>query len=329
MSFAVAWFLVAIPGWGVYGLVAGMIAGNAAITVLNLVFLPWLPSLTFSREALKRHFRYGRWILGVNLVTYANGNLDRALVGTLLSKAQLGFYDYAGNIPLMLVNMLGQVLNTVLFSAFSSLQEKHGELRALMEKVYRYNAILVFPLLAGIALVAPDFILVAYGEKWLPIVTPLRLFALVGVLQLYTRPLYILCNSQGKPHLPFRWALIYLPINLVLLYAGMKLGGTAGVVAARIVMPLFMGLTLGVQIMRVVGTTWLPILRTTLPAMAGSAIMVAAVWALHAAGVDLPANALLRLLVQVAVGAATYTVFIVVVMHGELTEMVRFLRKRS
>ncbi len=69
-------------GWGIYGLVAGMAVGTLAMTLLNFWVLPWLPSATFSRTHLHRHMSYGGWLLGVNIVTYINGNLDRAVVGT-------------------------------------------------------------------------------------------------------------------------------------------------------------------------------------------------------------------------------------------------------
>ncbi len=328
-SFAVAWYLVAVPGWGVYGLVSGMIAGNLVITVLNFTFMPWLPSFSFSREALGRHFRYGRWMLGVSLVTYANGNADRATVGTLLSKVQLGFYEYASNIPLMLIDMLARVLNSVLFSAFSSLQEKPEEFIRLLVRVYRYNSMLVFPVLTGIALVAPDFISVAYGERWAPILVPLRLFCVVGILQMYTRPLYILCNSLGKPNLPFKWSLIYLPINLALLFVGMKMAGTTGVVAARIAMPVFMMLTLGVQIMGVIGVSWLIIFRATLPALTGSTLMGVVLGGWSALGAPMPDATLPRLLLQISIGAGTYILFMGLFFRNELTGVMSFLRQRS
>ncbi len=326
VTFAVAWALVALAGWGVYGLVAGMNIGTLAVSLLNFHYLRWLPSRTFSREAFARHFKYGRWLLGVSLVTFANGSLDRVAVGTLLSKIQLGFYEYASNIPLMLTSMLGRVLNTVLFSAFSSLQDKHEELTRLLLRVYRYNAMLIFPILAGIGLVAEDFIVVAYGERWLPILVPLRLFCAVGMFQLYAQPLYILCNGIGQPKLPFRWSLIFLPLNLGLIWAGMKLAGMNGVVAGRLVFPLFMVATLGVQVMARIKVSWGRIFAATLPAWTGCAVMAAALLGLHRSGLALPEADLLRLLVQVGAGAAAYVGFMGLFFRRELVGLVRQLR---
>ncbi len=329
VTFLVAWALVGLAGWGVYGLVAGMNIGTLFMALMNFYYLPWLPSFTFSREAFGRHFRYGRWLLGVSLVTFANGSLDRVAIGTLLSKVQLGFYEYASNIPLMMVNTLSRVLNTVLFSAFSSLQDKHEELTKLLLNVYRYNAMLTYPILVGIGLVAEDFILVAYGERWLPILVPLRLFCAVGLMQIYTQPLYILCNGIGKPNLPFRWSLIFLPINLGLIWAGMKLAGMNGVVAGRLAFPIFMIATLGVQVMKHLKVSWARIFAATLPASAGCVLMAAAIWGLRASALTLPSNDLLRLLLLVGVGAGMYLGFMFVFFRGELLGLVRRLRPGS
>jgi O-antigen/teichoic acid export membrane protein len=268
-------------------------------------------------------------MLGVSLVTYANGNADRATVGGVLGKAELGFYEYAANIPLMLVNMFTRVVNTVLFPAFSSLQDRPEELQRLLVKVYRYNAMLVFPVLVGIGVVAEEFVLVAYGDKWLPILQPLRLFAVAGALQLYSRPLYILCNSLGRPNLPFRWALIYLPINLVLIVAGARLAGLTGVVGARIVMPVFMVATLGVQIMRVVGLSWLRVFRATVPALLGAAAMGAAVLAAPRVLTILPAADLPRLLLLVLLGGLTYAAILGVFFRDDLRGLLALMRRRS
>ncbi len=328
VTFAASWALVALAGWGVYGLAVGMAAGTLVHSLLNFHFLPWVPSFSFSRTSFTKHLGYGRWLLGVSLVTFTNSNLDRFTIGTLLSKAQLGFYEYASNIPLMLVQMLSRVLNGVLFSAFASLQDRHDELRRLLLKVYRYNAMLIFPMMAGMALVAEDFIMVAYGEKWMPILLPMRLFCLLGMVQLFTQPLYPLCNAIGKPQLPFRWSLVYLPVNVATIYAGVKLAGMTGVVAGRIVLPVFMIATVGREVMNCIDLPWRRIFRASLPALLGCGAMAAAVYAFWRFDLHLADAPIVHLVTEVAVGAVVYVVFMALFFRGELMELVNQLRRR-
>ena len=325
-TFLGAWFCVAVLDWGVYGLVSGMIAGSLLMTVLNIAYLPWLPSFLFSRAVLRKHLSYGLWFLGVNVVTYTNTNIDKATVGTYLSLTQLGFYEYASAIPLMVVQKLAQTLNSVLFPAFSSLQNDPQGLHDLLVKLYRYNALIIFPLLVGIGLVAPEFIEVAYGEKWASILTPLRLFCLFGILRLYINPLYPLCNGVGKPHMPFRWSLIFLPINVGLLFLGVKYVGVTGAVLARLGLPIFMMATLGTQIMRHVKVPVLDLMKATIPALwacLGMGVVVTGTRELNFAVLD---STLWRLLILVAVGAVTYLTVLLALWRSELSRLIAFAR---
>ncbi len=301
-----ALFFVAVVPLGVYGLVIGMVAGSLVMTVLNFRYLPWLPSFTFSRARLRQHLNYGGWFLGVHVVTYINGNLDRTLIGTRLDTEQLGYYEYASNIPLTVATQLSNAINSVLFPAFSSLQDDLARLGDLLRKVYRYNALLVYPLLAGMALVADDFVLTMYGAKWAPVIPVLRVFCIVGMVRIVINPLYPLCNGLGKPRLPFKWSLVVLPINLAALWFGITYFGLMGAVQARMVVPVVIALTLGREIFRHARfrTRWL--FQALLPACVCCLAMAAAVLGVRLVPYVHELPVLPRLLIQIACGGAAY-----------------------
>ena len=305
-TFAAGWFMVGVLHWGVFGLIGGMIAGTAVSTLLQFGAMRWLPSRDFSWKVLKEHANYGRWFLAVNVVSYGNQNIDRALIGTTLSNTQLGYYDYAANLPMQVTIQLSTVLNSVLFPAFASLQENLAELRRVLLRVMRFNAFIIYPLLAGLMLTAPDFVQVAYGPTWAPIVGPTRIFCLFGMIRVLTNPSYSLCNGVGKPHLPFKWSLIALPFNAALLWWSVRAGGLMGVSLAKLFLPTFMLFTLVMEITRAVGMPLRQIGLTALPAAVCCLAMGAFVLAVqHAPGfAALPT--LPHLLLQVAAGLGAY-----------------------
>ncbi len=321
-TFAGGYVAVKVLGWGVYGLVGGMLLGNLVMTLQYLVRMPWLPSFSFSWAVLRKHISYGAWFLGVGVVTYLNGQQDKLIIRRLLDSTQLGFYEYAANIPLMVVMKLSQVLNSVLFPAFSSLQDKLDELGRLLEKVFLFNSLLIYPLLIGLGSVAPDFILVAYGTKWMPIVEPLRLFCLFGLMRLFINPLYALCNGLGKPSLPFKWSLSLLPINLGLTWLGIIQFGLKGAILAKLFVPVFMWFTLGTQIMRVIGLPRSRLYRQTLPALTCGLLMAGSVLGVkQLLDGRLPAE-LPRLLICVVSGALTYVGALALLWRRHFRELV-------
>lgn len=306
-TFAVGWFLVGALHLGVFGLIGGMIAGTAASTLLQFTTMPWLPSRDFSWRVLKEHANYGRWFLAVNVVNYGNQNIDRALIGTTLSSTQLGYYDYASSLPMQVTIQLSTVLNTVLFPAFSGLQENLPELRRVLLRVMRFNAFITYPMLVGLMLTAREFVHVAYGSTWAPIVGPTRVFCLFGMIRVLINPSYVLCNGVGKPHLPFKWSLIALPLNAALLWWSVRAGGLMGVTVAKLFLPVFMLFTLVVEITRIVGLPIRQIGLTALPATCCSVVMAAFVLAMqYVPGID-AAPSISRLLLQVSVGLVAYT----------------------
>lgn len=329
LSFLVGWVFIKIFHWGVYGLVASSVVGTAMMTVLYFLYLPWLPSWQFSWTSLRKHFQYGRWLLGVNVVTYVNTNADRAVVGGMLDTTQLGYYEYASNIPLQITTKISYVFNSVLFSAFSSLQNDPAGIKELLRKLYRYNALLIFPILTGIALVAPKFVLVAYGEVWMPIIPTIRLFCLYGALMLYIQVFHAVCMGVGEQQMPFRWTAIFLPINLALIYVGVKVGQLDGVVLMRSAAPIFMALTLGVQIMRRVHVSWSLLLKATLPAAAACVVMAAAVLLVDRLSAAAGLPDLVHLLVSIAVGALAYGALLFVCWRDDLMNLVNLARRFS
>ena len=297
---------VAVLGWGIYGLVAGMVFGSIVMTIMNFWYLPWLPSAIFSRSHLRRHLGYGGWFLGVSIVTYVNSNLDRAVIGTKLNTTQLGFYEYASNIPLTVANQLTSAINLVLFPAISSLQDDLARLTVLLRQVYRYNALIIYPLLCGIALVARDLVLAVYGARWLPIVLPMQLFCLAGAVRVIVNPIYPLCNGLGLPRLPFKWSLVVLPLNLIAVFLFIHWHGLTGAVEARLLVPLFITATLGREIFRRAEFRFKWMFLALLPALVCCAAMSAVVLSVHWAIGDGISSPLMRLLIQVAAGMTAY-----------------------
>jgi O-antigen/teichoic acid export membrane protein len=326
-TFIFGWVFVGYLHWGVYGLVAGLIAGNVVMSTLYFIFLPWFPSLSFSFSSLRKHFLYGRWFLGVNVITYANTNIDRVAVGGLLNTTQLGYYEYASNIPLQVVTKVSYVFNSVLFSAFSSLQSNPDAIKELLRKLYRYNALLTFPILTGIALVASDFVQVAYGDTWMPIVPTIRLFCLYGALMLYVQPLYSVCNGVGEQQMPFRWTLIYLPVNLLLVYVGVNFGQLDGVVLARSAMPLFTAFTLGVQIMRRMRVPWPVLIQATYPAAIACLAMAVVVLGVDRLGTSLALDTIRHLFLCVVAGAAIYALVLLTFWRSDVANLLRLLKR--
>lgn len=306
-SFATACVLVAVLHWGVFGIVVSMIVGSAVTNLLSLVVIPWLPSRAFSWMVLKKHARYGRWFLGTNVVNYSNQNMERALIGTTLNSTQLGYYSYASDLPTTATMQLTYAINFVLFPAFANLQNDLVELRRVLLRVMRFNALIVYPLLTGLAVSAGEFVRVAYGPTWVPIVGPMRIFCLFGMIRVLTSNADTLCAGVGKPHMPFKWCLMALPLNAALLWWSVRAGGLVGVALAKLFLPVFMLATLVVEITRAVGMPIRQVGYAALPAFVCCLIMSAVMLGVGALLGSHAVGPVVQLVLKVLTGAVAYS----------------------
>jgi O-antigen/teichoic acid export membrane protein len=325
-------FLAALAGvavWhlGVYGLVLGMIVGTIVTTALRMSVVPWLPSWSWSWSRLKTHVRYGRWFLGVSLVRYTNANADRFFIGAFLSPAQLGYYDYAAAMPMLLAIRFGAILNQVLFPAIASLQNNLPELRQLLVRYFRFTALLLDPMMFGLSVVAEEFVGVAYGPRWSPIVVPLEIFCAVGTVIVISNPLYSLCNGVGMPWLPFRSNLIVLPLNAAAVYLGATYMGVTGTAIAKLLVPVLSVAFIGRPVFKHVGLRFLDVGRAVVPGLAASSAMALSVAVVRVAvRAAVPFDAI-RLAVMVILGVAAYFLVLFAVWPADLRWLVSLLRQ--
>ena len=178
------------------------------------------------------------------------------------------------------------------------------------------------------AFTAPEFVKVAYGDVWTPIIPGIRLFCLYGALYLYVQPFHSICNGVGKPYLPLRWMLIYLPINLALIWAGVHFGQLNGAILVRSVMPVFVVLTLGRQVMRMVHVPWGVLVRATAPAVSACAVMAAVVLGVDRLAAAAHAGPPAHLAMASLSGAVTYGAMLVIFWRSEVKKLWEVVARR-
>ncbi len=115
------------------------------------------------------------------MLDYIGGNLDTFTVARIASTAVLGQYSRAYYLVFQpLGNYLSAALTNVVFSTLSRIQQDLARLRRAYLSVLSLGNLLLFPLCAGIAVAAPELVLVVLGPQWGPAVGLVPWFALAG-----------------------------------------------------------------------------------------------------------------------------------------------------
>jgi O-antigen/teichoic acid export membrane protein len=225
---------LAILGMGVFSLIWGQLAGSS-LRVLLLSWWGWenwRPHFHFATQDLKGYISFGMYQMGEKAINYFNSNLDYLLIGSLFGAKALGYYTLAYNLILRPSLMINPIITRVAFPVFSRVQNDTEKLTRGYLKVLQLLSSVNFPMMAGLAVVAPIAVPVIFGEQWLPSIILVQILTVVGLLRSTGNPVGSLLLSKGRADLGFKWNLALMISQIPGLYLGAKLGGTVGVAIA-------------------------------------------------------------------------------------------------
>jgi O-antigen/teichoic acid export membrane protein len=320
--------LLALNGAGVWAIVLGQVARSLVEGVLLWRVEPWRPRRRFSKESFSGLFGFGVRVWAFSFVDYVRENVDNLAVGRLLGAQALGFYSFAYNTANVPKRQLTNIVGRVTFPAFAKAQDDNPLLRRTYLKVITYISLSTFPMLSGLALVAPELIPIVYGDKWAPAIVPMQL--LCGAHMLYSLGTNVgaVYLAKGRPDLQLKFGLIALVWISVVVVATARFGLVA--VAAGILFYTVGSLLVGQALANpLIELRMRDYLRALVPASIGCAAMALAVTAWRLLVLErglLPR--LPWLLVAIALGAAVYVATLALLRTPELGEVGRLVGRR-
>jgi O-antigen/teichoic acid export membrane protein len=224
--------ILAMNGFGIWSIVVL----NLAIVLINTALLwitsSWLPSFFFSWQRLKELSSVGSNVLGDTLVNYWSRNADNFLIGKYVGSEGLGIYSRAYTIMLLPIRNITAVLIRVLFPAFSTIQNDLAKIRSVYLKTIRYIAFITFPAMFGLAMLAPEFVVIFFGDQWLAMIPILQWLAVLGAFQSIISLNGVIYNSLGKANIAFRVSLVVNAVLIASFIIGLWIDGLMGLTIA-------------------------------------------------------------------------------------------------
>ena len=194
----------AFSGYGVLSLIYATLAGASAKTVLLWLGSGWRPRLIFAMADVKTVARYCFNLTGFSIINYFSRNADNFLIGKYVGASALGVYNIAYNIMLYPLSNVSSVIVRVLFPAMASMKHDTARLKRAYLKVISFIALVTFPLMAGLSVVADTFVAVVFGVKWLDLAPLLIILAPVGLIQSVVTTVGTIYTARGTTGLMFK-----------------------------------------------------------------------------------------------------------------------------
>jgi O-antigen/teichoic acid export membrane protein len=302
--------ILAYSGAGVWALAIGSVTLTAMRAVgLNIVspFLRW-PLFDVARE--RRLLKFGSNVMLSRLLWVFYSQADVLIAGKMLGKEALGFYSVGLHIASLPVQRLSSILNQVGFAAFSLTQHRPEKVKEYYLLSLRTVSMVAFPVLWGIACVAPELVRSLLGAKWDGAIFPLQVMAGLMPLRMIGTLTSPAVDGVGRAEVNVKnigLACMVVPPALLL---GSHWGITGLCIAWMLALPPIFLLNLS-RSLSVLGLA----LSQALNAISRPALTAAGMWlVVEMVGrlLSAPADSVLRLAVLIAVGACTYALSAVV-----------------
>jgi len=173
---------MAYRGCGVWSLVAQQLVCASLNVACYWIRGRWRPRLIFSMGSFKALTGFGSRQLAAGLLDTLFQNIYHVVIGRLFSAVALGYYARAVSLERLAVNNLSTVASRVVFPLFCKVHHDVERLRAVASKTLAMLAMIMFPVMVGLIVVATPLISVVLSPKWLPSVPYFRLLCIVGML---------------------------------------------------------------------------------------------------------------------------------------------------
>lgn len=118
-----------------------------------------------------------------------------------------------------------------MFPALSEVQDNKLRVKGIYLRTIQMIAIVSFPLMLGLWVIAEPFVLTLYGQKWIALIPLVRIFSLLGLVQSIGATVGWIYQSQGRTDLLFRWGVFAGIMSVSSILIGIWLGTLEAVAA--------------------------------------------------------------------------------------------------
>lgn len=193
--------ILAYNGMSYWGLAIQNLIYIAIVNLSLWYFSPWRPSFNIDFTPIKEFFGFSIKILLTNIFNQINNNIFSTIIGRKFTPYSVGLYTQAYKWNSMGSSLISSTIGGVAQPIFAQATGDRTKQLGIFRKMLRFTSYISFPTMLGLALIAPEFILLTIKEKWIDCIPILQQLCIWGAFL----PITTLCShlliSRGKSNL--------------------------------------------------------------------------------------------------------------------------------
>jgi O-antigen/teichoic acid export membrane protein len=259
IAYAVSWLGVGVGlaflGWGAWSLVVGQLTH---ITIRTAILLGASPAFLTGRPTGRSFVELMEYGVGQSItrmgVILAN-QADNLVVGRWLGPVSLGIYSRAYQLMQVPTGLVADVLDKVLFPTMARVQDDPGRLASAYLRSTAALVLIMLPIGVVAAVLAPELVAVAFGDRWHALVPPFQVLALGMMLRSGIRMSDSLARATGRVYRRAWRQWLYAGLVFAGAWLGLRWGVTG--VAVGVLAALFTNYLMMAQLsLSVIHVSW-------------------------------------------------------------------------
>jgi O-antigen/teichoic acid export membrane protein len=305
IALAIISVVLAALGFRYWTLVTAAVLSSLIATGFALT----LHSVGFARprwHELRRALIFSKEVILQRISWFTYSNADFFVAARIVGQSAYGAYTVGWTLANTPIDKIGTLVLQVTPAVFSAVQDNREALARYVVAITEAIACVLFPLLVGMAIVAPEFVPIVLGEQWTSMIVPLQLLSLYSCFRAIMPLLTQVLMVTGDERFAARNMMLAAVIMPIAFFIGGWYWGLTGIAWAWILVHPIIAYRVCHVALRNLGIGMTDFLvRPLWPAVSSCIAMMLAVTAVRIAMPD-TWTSIIRLILEVAIGGIAY-----------------------
>lgn len=216
---------LALLDFGAWSIVIGRVSQSLISTTTILFFSNFSVLFSIQKAHVKETLDFGVPLFYIALLGFFSSTTTNFLIGVLFGPVSFAFVTMAQRAYAILVQLTIKPINKIMVASFPRVDVE--SLPETYIRILRITAFVVIPAYLGLGAISEPFISFTVGEKWLPSVALMALYALAGpnlVLGFYV-PTLLVSRGYSKAALRIKMVTFVASITAPLLSFSFGISG--------------------------------------------------------------------------------------------------------
>lgn len=216
--------VLALLGMGVWAIVWAMVLTTPVWIIITWRNHSWRPPTSFTFEQWQEIANYGKNLLGIELLNKLRMNLDYLIIGRFLGIEALGVYYFAFNAGYGITMNVINTFMSALFPYICAVREDYKQFKQRYFNGLKKVTSFVVPLILIQSLLAPLYVPIIFGHKWISAIPVLIMICLSVIPRVFGWASLLLLNAIDKTKISLSIDIVFTIIFAISILLAVKWG---------------------------------------------------------------------------------------------------------